>query len=110
MKVGQLDRALGGKAAWMSGLRRAEADSRVKAPIVARDLRGLIKVNPIATWTDHDVEGYIADHDIIVNPLIDQGYPSIGCMPCTMKPTDPDDPRSGRWAGQDKTECGLHMM
>jgi phosphoadenosine phosphosulfate reductase len=109
VKVGQLDRALAGKAAWMSGLRRAEADSRVNAPIVARDLRGLVKVNPIATWTDQDVAGYIADHGIIVNPLLERGYTSIGCMPCTQLPTDPDDPRSGRWAGRDKTECGLHL-
>jgi phosphoadenosine phosphosulfate reductase len=108
VKVGQLDRALADKAAWMAGLRRAEADSRVTAPIVARDLRGLIKINPIATWTDADVAGYVADHHIIVNPLIERGYTSIGCMPCTVLPTDPGDPRSGRWAGLDKTECGLH--
>ena len=69
VKVGQLDRALEGKAAWMSGLRREEAATRGQAPIVARDLRGLVKVNPLATWTDLDVEGYIADHDVIVNPL-----------------------------------------
>jgi phosphoadenosine phosphosulfate reductase len=109
VKVGQLDRALLGKAAWMSGLRRGEADTRVKAPLVARDLRGLIKVNPIAMWTDEDVAGYIADHDIPVNPLVGKGYPSIGCMPCTQPATDPDDPRSGRWAGRSKTECGLHV-
>ncbi len=108
VKVGQLDRALLGKAAWMSGLRRDEAATRTTAPIVARDLRGLVKVNPIATWTDDDVAGYVADHDIIVNPLLEQGYLSIGCMPCTSLPTDPDDPRSGRWAGRGKTECGLH--
>jgi phosphoadenosine phosphosulfate reductase len=108
VKVGQLDRALAGKAAWMSGLRRVEAASRESAPIVARDLRGLVKVNPIATWSDADVEGYIADHDVPVNPLRHQGYLSIGCMPCTQLPTDPDDPRSGRWAGQAKTECGIH--
>jgi phosphoadenosine phosphosulfate reductase len=108
VKVGQLDRALAGKAAWMSGLRREEAATRSEAPIVARDLRGLVKVNPIATWSAADVEGYIADHDVPVNPLHHQGYLSIGCMPCTQLPTDPDDPRSGRWAGLDKTECGLH--
>ena len=68
----------------MSGLRRAEAPTRAKAPIVARDLRGLVKVNPIATWSDDDVAGYIADHDVPVNPLLDQGYPSIGCRPCTQ--------------------------
>jgi phosphoadenosine phosphosulfate reductase len=109
VKVGQLDRALEGKAAWMSGLRRDEAATRGQAPIVARDLRGLVKINPIATWTDLDVEGYIADHDVPVNPLRHQGYLSIGCMPCTQLPTDPNDPRSGRWAGRDKTECGIHQ-
>jgi phosphoadenosine phosphosulfate reductase len=108
VKVGQLDRALTGKEAWMSGLRRSEAATRSAAPIVARDLRGLVKVNPIAKWTDLDVKGYIKDHDVPVNPLLDQGYLSIGCWPCT-KPVEPGaDPRSGRWAGSDKTECGLH--
>jgi phosphoadenosine phosphosulfate reductase len=109
VKVGQLDRALANKAAWMSGLRRAEAEVRATAPIVARDLRGLVKVNPLATWTDDDVLGYIADHDIIQNPLLHQGYPSIGCWPCTNPVAEGEDPRSGRWSGQDKTECGLHL-
>jgi phosphoadenosine phosphosulfate reductase len=108
VKVGQLDRALNGKFAWMSGLRRDEAATRASAPILGRDIRGLIKINPIATWTDLDVEGYIDQHDVPVNPLLLQGYTSIGCMPCTSKPTNPEDPRSGRWAGRDKTECGLH--
>ncbi len=109
VKVGQLDRALAGKEAWMSGLRRDEAETRANSPIVARDLRGLIKVNPIANWTAQDVAGYIEDHHIIVNPLIAQGYPSIGCWPCTTPVADGEDPRSGRWAGRDKTECGLHL-
>jgi phosphoadenosine phosphosulfate reductase len=110
VKVGQLDRALTGKAAWMSGLRRAEADSRVTAPLVARDLRGLIKINPIAMWSDEDVQSYIQANDVILNPLIDQGFTSIGCQPCTQRPTDSDDARSGRWAGTAKTECGLHLL
>jgi phosphoadenosine phosphosulfate reductase len=109
VKVGQLDRALANKAAWMSGLRRSEAEVRATAPIVVRDLRGLVKVNPLATWTDQDVADYIAEHDVPVNPLLDQGYPSIGCWPCTKPVADGEDPRSGRWAGQDKTECGLHL-
>lgn len=109
VKVGQLDRALAGKAAWMSGLRRDEAPTRANAPIVGRDPRGLVKINPIANWTQLDVEGYMAEHDIPYNPLLDQGYGSIGCWPCT-KPVEPGaDPRSGRWAGRDKTECGLHL-
>jgi phosphoadenosine phosphosulfate reductase len=109
VKVGQLDRALAGKRAWMSGLRRGEADTRAAAPIVARDLRGLVKVNPIAAWSDDDVAAYIAEHDIIVNPLVKRGYPSIGCMPCTTPVADGEDPRAGRWRGKDKTECGLHQ-
>ncbi len=108
VKVGQLDRALADKDAWMSGLRRAEAATRASAPIVGRDIRGLVKVNPLATWSDLDVRGYIADHDVPTNPLLEQGYPSIGCMPCTRPVADGEDPRSGRWAGLDKTECGLH--
>ena len=84
VKVGQLDRALLGKAAWMSGLRRAEADTRVKAPIVARDLRGLDQGQPASPrGPTRTCAGYIADHDVPVNPLLDQGYLSIGCMPCT---------------------------
>ena len=110
VKVGQLDRALAGKAAWMSGLRRDESPTRTNAPIVVRDLRGLVKINPLATWTDLDVAGYVRDHDVPVNPLLLRGYTSIGCEPCTDLPSDPNDPRSGRWSGRDKTECGIHEM
>ena len=109
VKVGQLDRALAGKAAWMSGLRRDESATRADSPILARDLRGLIKINPLANWTAAQVQDYIVDHNILVNPLLDQGYPSIGCMPCTNKVAPGEDPRSGRWAGQDNTDCGLHQ-
>jgi phosphoadenosine phosphosulfate reductase len=92
----------------MSGVRRADGPTRADTPIVSRDVRGLVKINPLATWTDQDVDGYIEDHDIAVNPLLKQGYPSIGCWPCTQPVLDGDDPRAGRWAGRDKTECGLH--
>lgn len=109
VKVGQLDRALAGKLAWMSGLRRGEAATRAAAPIIGRDLRGLVKLNPIATWSDADVAGYIADHDVPVNPLLERGYVSIGCMPCTTPVAPGEDPRAGRWRGRDKTECGLHL-
>jgi len=109
IKVGQLDRALMGKEAWMSGLRRAESPTRADAPILSLDLRGLVKINPIANWTDLDVQGYIKDHDVPVNPLVDQGYPSIGCQPCTHPVAEGEHPRSGRWTGSDKTECGLHL-
>jgi phosphoadenosine phosphosulfate reductase len=107
-KVAQLDRALVGRQAWLSGLRRAEAATRADAPIVAVDSRGLVKVNPLATWTDDDIAGYIAEHDVPVNPLVFQGYPSVGCRPCTHPVADGGDPRSGRWAGSNRTECGLH--
>ncbi len=109
VKVGQLDRALAGKDAWMSGLRRNEAVTRESAPIVSRDLRGLVKLNPVANWTDADVDAYIAEHGIIVNPLTEQGYPSIGCMPCTTPVIPGEDARAGRWRDSDKTECGLHL-
>jgi len=108
VKVGQLDRALQGKQAWMSGLRRSESETRLNAPIVARDLRGLVKVNPIAGWTDLDVQAYIADHDVPTNPLLAKGYSSIGCWPCTKPVAEGEDARSGRWGGNGKTECGLH--
>lgn len=107
-KVAAFDAALTGKLAWLSGLRRVEATTRTAAPIVSIDRRGLVKVNPLATWSDLDVTGYIAAHDVPYNPLLDQGYASIGCAP-TTRPVEPGaDVRSGRWTGSDKTECGLH--
>ena len=109
LKVQQLERALAGKAAWMTGLRRNEADTRSNALVVGRDLRGLVKINPIAAWSDDDVADYIAANEVPYNPLLDQGYPSIGCMPCTHPVAPGDDPRSGRWQGRDKTECGIHL-
>ncbi len=108
-KVTLLEEGLAGHQAWMSGLRRAEAPTRAQAPIVGVDLRGLVKINPIATWTDDDVAGYIADNDIPVNPLLSRGYPSVGCQPCTFPVAEGADPRSGRWAGSERTECGLHV-
>ena len=108
-KVAPLARALAGRQAWMSGLRRDDAPSRVSTPIVTYDVgRGLVKVNPIALWSDADVEGYVRDRDLPVHPLAGRGYASIGCWPCTRPTTDATDPRAGRWAGTDKTECGLH--
>ena len=108
-KVALLDRALRGKEAWMTGVRRAEAESRAATPIVAVDKRGVLKICPIATWSDDDVERYIADNDVVVNTLTYEGYPSIGCWPCTEPVLDGDDARSGRWKGSGKTECGLHL-
>ncbi len=108
VKTGQLDRALAGKQAWMSGLRRVESPTRATAPIVGRDLRGLVKINPLAVWDDLDVANYIAERDVPLNPLLHQGYRSIGCAPCTEPVAEGDHPRSGRWAGSDRLECGLH--
>ncbi len=109
LKVGQLDRALTGKLAWLSGLRRDESPIRANAPIVGRDYRGLIKINPLANWTHEQVKDYIAQNNIITNPLLEQGYLSIGCEPCTQPVAEGEDPRSGRWADSEKTECGLHL-
>lgn len=104
-----LDRALAGKDAWMTGLRRSEADTRRATPVISVDGRGLVKLAPLATWSDDDVGGYVAEHDLVVNPLSSEGYPSIGCWPCTEPVVDGEDPRAGRWRGTAKTECGLHL-
>ena len=108
-KVAQLDAALASKDAWLSGLRRDDSPDRANTPIVQRDKRGLVKVNPIANWTDDDVALYIELHDVPVNPLVARGYPSVGCWPCTQAVAEGDDKRAGRWAGSTKTECGLHL-
>jgi phosphoadenosine phosphosulfate reductase len=108
-KVEPLARALDGAEAWMTGLRRDEAATRSKASIVGLDIgRGLVKVNPIAPWTAADVELYVKDRGLPEHPLRHQGYPSIGCAPCTSPVRPGEDPRSGRWAGTGKLECGLH--
>jgi phosphoadenosine phosphosulfate reductase len=108
-KVEPLARALSGAEAWMTGLRRDEASTRSKAPIAGLDVgRGIVKVNPIAPWTHADVELYVKDRGLPEHPLRDQGYPSIGCAPCTNPVAPGEDPRSGRWAGTGKLECGLH--
>ncbi|HET9443501.1 MAG TPA: phosphoadenylyl-sulfate reductase [Acidimicrobiales bacterium] len=108
-KVAALEEALLDKLGWMSGLRRAESDTRAQAPIVGLDRRGLVKVNPLANWTDLDVQQYLAARQVPYNPLRDRGYLSIGCAPTTRPALNPGDPRSGRWAGSGKTECGLHI-
>jgi phosphoadenosine phosphosulfate reductase len=108
-KVEPLARALQGKEAWITGLRRSETPSRANAPIVGLDVgRGIVKVNPLATWTDLDMESYRRDHELPEHPLVAHGYPSIGCWPCTNPVRPGDDPRSGRWSATGKTECGLH--
>jgi phosphoadenosine phosphosulfate reductase len=108
-KVEPLSKALRGYSAWVTGIRRVEAPTRANAPLISWDKAfGLVKINPIAAWSDEDMQNYIDANDVLVNPLVFEGYPSIGCAPCTAKPVEGADPRSGRWAGQTKTECGLH--
>ena len=108
-KVVPLQRTLAGYDAWVTGVRRVEAPTRAGTPLVTYDEKfDLVKVNPIAAWTDEDMDAYIAEHHILVNPLVAEGYPSIGCAPCTVRPAPGADKRSGRWAGTGKIECGLH--
>ena len=108
-KIWPLDRALKPYDAWASGVRRAELASRANTPVVGWDAkRGKVKVNPLATWTDEQVADYVAEHDILMNPLRQIGYASIGCAPCTRPVAAGDDARSGRWAGRAKVECGIH--
>lgn len=108
-KVEPLRNALTGYSAWVTGLRRVESWTRAKAPLIGFDEQfKLVKVNPLAAWSDQDLTDYIEEHSILVNPLVAEGYTSIGCAPCTAKPVAGADPRSGRWAGTAKTECGLH--
>ncbi len=108
-KVEPLNRALAGRSAWVTGLRRADSLSRRRTPIVHEDLlKGVMKVNPLAGWTDDDVAAYAAAHSLPEHPLVDRGYASIGCWPCTRPVEAGEDARDGRWAGSDKSECGLH--
>ena len=109
-KVGPLQDALGGYEVWFTGVRRDEAPTRTHTPLVTWDERnGLVKVNPVAAWTFDDLLDYAGTHKVPVNLLVTSGYPSIGCEPCTKPVAPGEDPRSGRWAGLSKTECGLHV-
>jgi phosphoadenosine phosphosulfate reductase len=109
-KTGPLDAALDEYDAWINGVRRADAPTRANTPVVAYDhKRAMVRISPLAGWSDEDMESYIFAHEVIVNPLLRQGYPSIGCAPCTRAVAPGADPRSGRWAGFDKTECGIHL-
>jgi phosphoadenosine phosphosulfate reductase len=108
-KVVPLQKTLARYDAWVTGVRRVDAPTRANTPIVTWDERnGLVKVNPIAAWSDDEFDTYLTEHGVLQNPLVADGYPSIGCAPCTAKPLPGTDPRSGRWAGLSKTECGLH--
>lgn len=108
-KVAPLTEALAGYEAWASGLRRVDAEQRATVPVVEWDARRkLIKLNPIATWSDQQVAEFIAEYGVLVNPLLEAGYTSIGCAPCTRPTVAGEHARAGRWAGSSKTECGLH--
>ena len=109
-KVAPLSRALAPYDAWASGIRRDEARTRFAIRVVDwDDKRGKVKVNPLATWTGDQVDAYLAEHGILVNPLLSDGFASIGCAPCTRRVAPGEDARAGRWAGSAKTECGLHL-
>lgn len=100
---------LEGYDAWFTAIRRAQSSTRSDIEAVALDGERLLKVSPLFDWSDEDVWAYLNEHDVPVNPLLADGYPSLGCIPCTSRPAAGGDPRSGRWAGFGKTECGLHL-
>ena len=109
-KVAPLQQALSGYEVWFTGVRRDEAPTRANTPLVTFDERnGLVKVNPVAAWSFDDLIDYATLHAVPVNLLLSNGYPSIGCAPCTKPVAEGEDPRAGRWAGLSKTECGLHI-
>ena len=108
-KVEPLTEQLANYEVWITGVRREDSPLRAETPLIEwDDKNGLVKVNPLAAWSFDDLLGYAAEHDVIINPLLNDGYPSIGCAPCPRRVAPGEDPRSGRWAGLDKTECGLH--
>ncbi|OIJ96103.1 phosphoadenosine phosphosulfate reductase [Streptomyces sp. MUSC 14] len=108
-KVQPLEEGLKGYRAWATGLRRDESPTRANTPVVGWDeKRQKVKVSPIARWTQDDVDAYVAEHGVLTNPLLMDGYASIGCAPCTRRVLAGEDARAGRWAGRAKTECGLH--
>jgi phosphoadenosine phosphosulfate reductase len=106
-KVVPLDTALEGFDAWITGRKRFQAITRASLPVVEEAGR-LVKVNPLANWTKAELDTYVAEHDLPPHPLVAQGFPSIGCWPCTKPVEEGHDAREGRWAGSEKTECGIH--
>lgn len=108
-KVEPLERGLAPYTAWVTGMRREDAPTRTDIAVVGWDAkRSKVKLNPLAVWTQDDVDAYVAEHQVVLNPLREVGYTSIGCAPCTRAVAPGEDPRAGRWAGTNKTECGLH--
>ena len=109
-KVEPLARALSGYEAWATGVRREDAPTRTHTPLIGWDAtHEIVKINPLAAWSMEELTGYADQHGVLINPLLYNGYPSIGCAPCTARVKPGDDPRSGRWAGFTKTECGIHL-
>jgi phosphoadenosine phosphosulfate reductase len=109
-KVQPLNAMLGLYDGWVTGLRRSETEARAGAQAVEWDARrDMLKINPIIDWTDDDVAAYVAERGVLVNPLLSEGYGSIGCAPCTAKVLAGDDPRAGRWSDSSKSECGIHL-
>ena len=109
-KMAPLAQALAGVDFWVTAIRRDQTPERATAPVVERDARyNLFKVNPLVRWTSKDVWRFVHANDVPYNPLLDQGYPSIGCQPCTSAVAEGEDPRAGRWRGREKRECGLHV-
>ncbi|MFE3325371.1 phosphoadenylyl-sulfate reductase [Streptomyces sp. NPDC059176] len=108
-KVKPLEDGLAGYVAWATGLRRDESPTRANTPVVGWDeKRRKVKISPIARWTQDDVDAYVTEHGVLTNPLLMDGYASVGCAPCTRRVLEGEDARAGRWAGRAKTECGLH--
>ena len=109
-KVEPLQRSLAGAEAWITGVRRVDGPTRADAPRIAFDpARSVVKVNAIVDWSDEEMDGYASAHRLPAHPLRAQGYLSIGCAPCTRPVAAGEDRRAGRWAGLEKTECGLHQ-
>ena len=107
-KVLPLDRALAGFDGWITGRKRFQGGARLKLKVVEQG-ESQIKFNPLANWSKEDLDAYVVEHDLPPHPLVEFGYPSIGCWPCTQPVEEGQDARAGRWAGQDKTECGIHL-
>ena len=108
-KVLPLDRALGDFSSWITGRKRFHGGDRLRLPVVERGSDGKVKFNPLANWSKAELEAYVTEHDLPPHPLVAHGYPSVGCWPCTQPVEEGGDVRSGRWKGQDKTECGIHV-
>ncbi len=110
-KIEPLRQMLSGLRAWITGIRRQQTSTRAAARVIERDPQfDLVKINPLVSWTKQDIWRYVRDHEVPFNPLLNQGYESIGCVPCTTPISIGEDSRAGRWRGQNKVECGIHLQ